>query len=154
MTGLQIIPMQKEHLPALAELEKLCFSLPWSEKALEEELNNPSALFLTAVLSGKVVGYIGSHMILDEGAITNVAVDPEMRRQGIGAALLSALIENGKQKNLSFFTLEVRVSNTPAIRLYEKMGFENQGKRRNAYEFPLEDGFVMTRFLRSDREKV
>lgn len=140
--------MREEHLTALAALEKVCFSEPWSAQSLREELDNPAALFLVAKReTGEVLGYVGCQTVLDEGYITNVAADPAARRQGVGRALVAALLEHARVRGLSFVTLEVRVSNAPAIALYEQAGFRPVGTRRNYYSAPCEDALLMTRDL-------
>lgn len=136
----------KRHVAKAAQLERQCFSAPWSEQALREELDNEHALFLAAVdeTSGETVGYIGCHVILDEGYIANVAVSPAMRKQGVGSALVCALLERAQQRGASFVTLEVRASNTPAIQLYQKWGFVSVGTRKGFYDKPKEDALLMT----------
>ncbi len=143
-----IKPMEEAHLAALARLEKACFSEPWSEQALREELHNPAALFLVAQgEGGEVLGYVGCHTVLDEGYITNVAAAPSMRRKGIGKALVAALVDRACARALAFVTLEVRMSNAPAIALYTQAGFHPVGTRKNYYSAPREDALLMTRDL-------
>ena len=140
----RLVPMTAELIPAIAEIEQLCFSQPWSENALHEELFNDSACFITAVTDdGDVVGYAGLHCVLDEGYIDNVAVRPEYRRQGVAGELLGAFLRFGQAK-LAFLTLEVRASNSPAIALYQKYGFREVGRRKNYYTAPVEDAILMT----------
>ena len=107
----EIVPMSREHIPQIAQLEKLCFSAPWSEAMLEEELFNPQASFLVAEdEEGRVVGYAGLHVVLDEGYIDNVAVEPDARKHGVASVLLDVFCRYGAA-NLAFLTLEVRASN-------------------------------------------
>ena len=141
----QILPMSEEHIKAIAEIEKECFSDPWSEDALRSELSNEGACFLTAIRNGEVAGYMGMHMVLDECYIANVAVKPSYRRQGISEALLYTAEKTARDKNCSFISLEVRVSNTPAINLYKKRGYISQGERKNFYAHPTENALIMTR---------
>ncbi len=143
---LQIEPFAAQHVAAAARLEEQCFDAPWSEAALAEELDNEHALFLAAVdeESGQLAGYLGCHLVVDEGYIANVAVSPTFRRSGIGSALVCALIERAKERGASFLTLEVRVSNRAAIGLYEKLGFQSVGVRRGFYDKPKEDALLMT----------
>ena len=129
----------------MAELEKLCFPLPWSLQAVQAELKNPIALYIGAFVEGKLAGYAGMQVILDEGYITNVAAAPEMRRRGIADSLMTALMTAAEERKLSFVTLEVRESNTPAQNLYRKHGFSAVGKRKNYYDKPKEDAVLMTR---------
>lgn len=140
-----IVPMDRSHLSQIAALEKECFSQPWSEAALEEELYNPQASFIVAEDGeGGVLGYAGLQVILDEGYIANIAVEPPARRHGVASALLDVFCRFG-QANLAFLTLEVRASNQAAIALYEKYGFREAGRRKNYYTAPKEDGIIMTR---------
>ena len=142
----RIVPMTADHLDEVAELERICFSAPWSRNMLAEELNNAlSALLVALDDSGRVVGYAGVQVILDEGYITNVAVRPECRRQGIAGKLLDVFLNFAEGNRLAFLTLEVRASNEAAIILYGRHGFRGVGRRRNYYEHPREDAIIMTR---------
>lgn len=141
-----IVPMAERHLAALAEIEKACFHAPWSESMLREELGK--GLFLVAERDGQAVGYVGCQTVLDEGYITNVAVSPDCRRQGIGRALIAALVSRARAQDLAFVTLEARASNAPAIALYEGAGFGRVGARKNFYTAPTEDAVLMTLFLK------
>lgn len=140
----KLTPMTEEHIPQVAALERACFSHPWSEDSLRSELWNDSAVIIVAEgEDGSVLGYAGLQTVLDEGYITNVAVDPQYRRQKIADELISAFVRFGQAK-LAFLTLEVRVSNAPAISLYAKHGFVEVGRRKNYYEDPKEDALLMT----------
>ncbi len=143
---MDIRPMVASDIPAVAALERACFSQPWSERVLEGEMKNPNSIFFVAEET-ELVGYIGMQHILDEGYLANVAVDSAYRRSGVGAALLQRLLAFAQQEKLAFITLEVRQSNQPAIRFYQKYGFEVVGRRRNFYESPTEDALLMTKFL-------
>ena len=137
--------MQQSHIDAVAALERACFSEPWSAAVLAEELDNLLSAFLVALDDNdKVVGYAGVQIILDEGYITNVAVRPECRRQGIAAKLLQVFLDFAKANKLAFLTLEVRASNYDAIALYGSRGFRSVGRRKNYYEHPKEDAIIMT----------
>ncbi|BFK87473.1 ribosomal protein S18-alanine N-acetyltransferase [Pseudoflavonifractor gallinarum] len=141
----QLVPMDRSHLEGIAELERTCFSHPWSVDMLAEELYNETASFLVAEgEDGSVLGYAGLHVVLDEGYIDNVAVDPAYRRQGIADALIDTFVRFGAAK-LAFLTLEVRAGNAPAIALYEKHGFYEVGRRKDYYDDPKEDAILMTR---------
>ena len=141
----QLVPMDRSHLAAVAALERLCFTTPWTEAMLEEELYNDTASFIVAQRAdGEVLGYAGLHVILDEGYIDNVAVRPEYRRQGVADRLLDVFCRFG-QAHLAFLTLEVRPSNTAAVALYEKHGFTEAGRRKNYYENPTEDALLLTK---------
>ena len=143
--NVRIVPMNADHLDEVAELERICFSVPWSRNMLAEELDNLLSAFLVALDDNdKVVGYAGVQVILDEGYITNVAVRPECRRQGIAAKLLQVFLDFAKANQLAFLTLEVRASNYDAIALYGSRGFRSVGRRKNYYEHPKEDAIIMT----------
>ena len=147
---MNIVVMQERHLAALAEIERACFHAPWSENMLREELGK--GIFLVAEQDGRTAGYVGCQTVLDEGYITNVAVSPDFRRQGIARALIEALLAKARENGLAFVTLEVRESNLAARRLYEKNGFEIVGKRKNYYEKPAEDAILMSKFFQKEAE--
>ena len=138
-----IVKMTIDHVPQVAQLEKICFCDPWSEKSIASELSNPLALWLVAEEDGVVVGYIGSQTVPPESDVMNVAVHPDHRRKGIAQALVTALWEALKEQGNERLTLEVRASNAPAIALYEKMGFTQVGLRRNYYRNPKEDACIL-----------
>ena len=135
----------EHHIPAVAALERQCFSTPWSEHDLRVQLS-PEHVFLVAEEAGAVKGYVGMRVVLDEGYISNIAVDPDCRRRGIATALLHELECRAAKLDLAFVTLEVRQSNLPARRLYEEHGFAVCGVLRKHYDNPREDGLVMTLF--------
>ena len=140
-----IVPMTSEHLDQVADIERLCFSDPWSRRMLSEHLENECAATLVAQgADGTVLGYAGLLVVLDEGYIDNIAVEEAARRHGVGDALLDVFCRFG-QAHLSFLTLEVRASNAPAIALYRKHGFQEAGRRKNYYQQPREDAIIMTR---------
>lgn len=147
INDIKIVPMDESHLKDLALLEKQCFSVPWSESALRAELSKENSRFFVAITKNEVSGYIGANNILGEVYIDNIAVFYNYREFGIGTALLKHLINASEKENCDFLTLEVRESNTPARRLYEKLGFENVGVRKNFYEKPREDGIIYTLYL-------
>lgn len=140
---LQIHDMQKEDLGQIAQIEKASFSMPWSEKSFEEALDNPNAFYVVAEEEGRVAGYCGAYLILDEADVNQVAVDSSRRNQGIGKKLMEALLERLEQAGASAVTLEVRKSNQAAIALYESLGFATEGIRKNFYEKPVEDALIM-----------
>ncbi len=147
----RIVPMNADHLDEVAELERICFSTPWSRNMLAEELDNALSAFLVALDdSGKVAGYAGLQVVLDEGYITNVAVRPECRRQGIAGKLLQVFLDFAQGNRLAFLTLEVRASNYDAIALYGSRGFRSMGRRKNYYEHPKEDAIIMTKEFNTD----
>lgn len=131
-------------MPRLAELERLCFSEPWSEDGLRAELGNETARFLVAEQNGQVAGYAGMHAVCGEGYIANIAVFPAYRGRGVGRALLQGLIAMARRGQYAFITLEVRAGNRPAISLYESEGFRTVGVRKGFYSHPKEDGLIMT----------
>lgn len=139
----KIIPMEQQHVAQVAELERICFSDPWSEKSVAEELVNPLSAWLVWVENGAVCGYVGSQTVLGETDMMNIAVSPEHRRMGIGEALIAALVEELKSRQSHCLSLEVRASNAPAIALYEKLGFIQVGRRRGYYRNPKEDALIL-----------
>ena len=142
----RIVPMTADLLDEVAELERICFSTPWSRNMLAEELDNALSAFLVALDdAGRVVGYAGLQVVLDEGYITNVAVRPECRRKGIAGKLLQVFLDFAQGNQLAFLTLEVRASNYDAIALYGSRGFRSVGRRKNYYEHPKEDAIIMTK---------
>ena len=145
---MDILPMTREHTAILAELEKLCFSRPWSREALLEELTNPVAVFFTAVEGSEILGYSGMHCAGGECYLDNLAVFPTHRRKGTAKALLRALEEEAKRRQGQFLSLEVRRSNANAIALYQSMGFQEVGRRKNFYTDPQEDALIFTKFFR------
>lgn len=150
---MEIVRMREEHTEILAELERQCFSKPWSQKALLDEVENPSACFLVAVADGRVAGYGGMHCVCGQCYLANLAVSPEYRRQGIGAALLAALEKEARSRGGEFLSLEVRPSNCQAIGLYTKLGFEEAGRRRDFYRDPREDALILTKRFERARHK-
>ena len=141
--------LKPEYAPQVAEIERKSFSLPWSEDAFMGELDNPLATYVVAVEDETVLGFAGVHIIAGEGYITNIAVRESARRRGIGKMLLERIIDICRDK-CTFVTLEVRKSNAPAILLYEKLGFETLGIRKNFYEKPTEDAVIMTLTFKDD----
>ncbi len=139
--------IEEKDVEQVSELEKKCFSVPWSYNSILKEVTNENSIFCVAESEGNIVGYGGMLIIIDEGDITNVAVDENYRRSGIGKNIMEFLIEEGIKKQLNSFTLEVRVGNIHAIRLYEKLGFVNEGIRRHFYEKPIEDAVIMWKRL-------
>ena len=147
--SVKIVPMTADHLEELEKLERICFSRPWSRKMLAEELENQCAAFLVAEdsVSGRVLGYAGLMVVADEGYITNVAVFPEYRRQGIAAQILQVFVQFAEANRLAFLTLEVRPSNAAAIALYQDFGLEEVGRRKNYYDLPKEDALILTKYF-------
>jgi len=150
-----VVPMTADHLDELERLERICFSRPWSRKMLAEELDNQCAAFLVAQepLTEKAVGYAGLLVMADEGYITNVAVFPEYRRRGVAEQLIAVFDSFARGNRLAFLTLEVRPSNTAAIALYQRFGFEEVGRRRNYYDLPKEDALILTKNYTYEEDK-
>ena len=147
--NIQMVPMQEQHIPALAQLERICFSQPWSENSLRSELHYKLAVFCVAEQNGQVLGYAGMQFVMGECYINNIAVFPQFRGMGIGTQLVQTLIEQAIQRNGIFISLEVRVSNQQAISIYRKLGFCEVGCRKNFYAAPVEDGLIMTKELKT-----
>ena len=138
-----ITKMNATHVPQVAELERICFADPWSEKSVASELDNQWALWLVAEEDDVVTGYIGSQTSIDETDVMNVAVHPDYRRRGIAEMLINALVTELKNRGSHALMLEVRASNAPAIALYEKLGFRQVGCRKNYYRNPKEDALIL-----------
>ena len=140
---MMIVKMNASHVPHIAQLEKLCFSDPWSENSIASELDNRLSFWLVAEQEGTVVGYVGSQTVLGETDMMNLAVHPDYRRMGIGELLVLELIKNLAEQGSHSLMLEVRASNSGAIALYEKLGFIQVGIRKNYYRNPREDAMIM-----------
>lgn len=141
---INIEKFSKEHLDDVYKIECTCFSHPWSKADLENQLGLDTSYFVVALDGETAVGYMGLQIFCGEGYVTNVAVLPEYRRQGIAQKLILKELEN----EMDFITLEVRKSNAPAINLYQKMGFENVGIRPRFYTAPDEDAVIMTKNIK------
>lgn len=146
--------LKPQYVPQVAEIEKSCFSTPWSEDAFWGEVSNPVATYFVATEGDLVLGFAGVHIILGEGYITNIAVREDARRRGIGRVLLSKVIDLCREKGCFFLTLEVRESNCAAKRLYESCGFETIGRRKGFYEKPTEDAIIMTLFFKGENNEA
>lgn len=135
--------MREEDLRQVAEIEKEIFSIPWSEKSFSDSLNSDNTLYVVAEKDDRITGYCGMYFVLNEGNITNVAVASQCRRQGSAVSMLGYILKLAKEKGITDVTLEVRETNAPAISLYEQLGFEEAGIRKNFYEKPVENALVM-----------
>lgn len=144
---LEITSMTADHAAAAAELEKVCFQDPWSERMILDELENPLSLWLAALDGGTVAGYIGSQSVQGEADVMNLAVSPAYRRRGIGRALLRGLADALHAKGVAALLLEVRPSNEAAVSLYRSEGFVQVGRRKNYYFHPREDALILRREL-------
>lgn len=140
---MRYILMENAHVEAIAALEKLCFNDPWSVNSIASELSNPLSCWIVAMDGETLVGYVGSQSVLGWADMMNLAVHPDYRRQHIAEKLVESLIIQLKQNQVTCLTLEVRVSNMPAIGLYEKMGFSAVGRRPGYYHNPREDALIL-----------
>ena len=144
LNDLTIRRLCEEDLDQTAALESNCFSAPWKRKDFEDALKNTSTyLFFGAFDGERLAGQAGLVMTPPEADITNVAVDEAYRRQGIAAGILTKLMAAGRELGIEDYTLEVRAGNKPAISLYEKLGFLEEGRRKNFYTKPDEDAVIM-----------
>jgi len=135
--------MQVADALSVSEIEQEIFSRPWSYQGFVDSLNLGNTIFLVAEEEGRILGYIGMYLAMDEGEITNVAVMKQERQRGIGGMLLKEIKKEAERRAIARIVLEVRVSNDSAIRLYEREGFQNCGVRKNFYELPREDAYIM-----------
>jgi ribosomal-protein-alanine N-acetyltransferase len=142
--------MREDDLAAVREIERRSFSNPWSDNTFRGEIQNTSVSFPMVVVrrpGEEVVGYIVYWRIRDDVQVNNVAVDPGCRGLGLGEAMVRYVIARSREAAATFITLEVRQSNTPALTLYRKLGFEIMGTRKNYYTKPDEDAYVMALVL-------
>ncbi|ADQ03880.1 ribosomal-protein-alanine acetyltransferase [Caldicellulosiruptor owensensis OL] len=147
MTKGVIRRMTEKDIDMVHEIEILSFSVPWSKESFIDEIKNKNAIYYVYEEDSKVWGFAGMHHIVDEGHITNIAVHPQKRGQGIGRLLLSALISYAKENGLVGLTLEVRSKNYVAISLYKSLGFIQEGIRKNYYSDPPDDAIIMWLWL-------
>jgi len=148
--NLIVVPMAEKHIKAVEEMEQACFPTPWTEDGLRAELTSDTAVFRVALLDGVPAGYGGMHFVCGEGYIDNIAVLPAMRQRGIGTIIVESLINFTETHNGIFVSLEVRESNAPAITLYTKLGFQENGRRRGFYTKPPEDALILTKSFSSN----
>ena len=135
--------MTAADVDGVAAVEAATFPTPWSRDAFESEMRNVAARYLVAEKDGKIIGYAGAWIILDESHITNIAVLKEERGQGIGRALTAGLLQYLSNLGAAYATLEVRKSNEVAQNLYKSLGFIKLGVRKRYYEDNGEDAFIM-----------
>lgn len=133
----------ESHISAVLEIEQQSNNSAWSERSFRNELDHPHGIFLCAFVEGKVVGYGGVWLVIDEAHVTTLAIDPAFRRQGIGARLIAELLTRARDRGMECATLEVRASNVAAIKLYEKIGFVAASVRKGYYPDNKEDALVM-----------
>lgn len=149
-----IVKMTKKHINEVAQIEKECFKTPWSKKSFEKELStNKHAIYVVAVEENKVIGYGGMWHVINEGHITNIAVSKSHQRKGIGTLILEALMKIAFEKEMIGLTLEVRVNNEAAKKLYKNFGFKEEGIRKEYYSDTLEDALIMWKYL-IDENKI
>lgn len=143
----QVMPMTKKDIDEVLQLERLCFHVPWSREAFRMEIEkNQCAKYYIVRDNNHLIGYGGMWLILDEAHITNIAVHPDHRRQGVGRLIMETLMKEAAGLNMERMTLEVRVSNKAAIALYKSLGFEEGGIRKKYYSNNLEDALIMWNF--------
>lgn len=140
---LRFEPLSDAHIARVVEIEAVSNGAPWSERSFRSELTSPQSVFRVAIESGRVVGYAGLWLIVDEAHITTVAVDPEMRRKGIGRHVVVEILKLAQEAGMLCATLEVRAGNAAALALYEKLGFERVAIRKGYYPDNKEDAVVM-----------
>ena len=143
--NIEIRNLQDSDIEALSAIEAASFSMPWSADDFRDLLSRNYCFYLVALVDGCIAGCAGLTDICNEGNIDNVVVAEEFRGQGVGTMLLRELILRGEERGIQAFTLEVRVSNAPAIHVYEKLGFVSEGIRPRFYEKPVEDAMIMWR---------
>lgn len=136
-------PMRRADIAQIAEIEQRSYAVPWHENAYATELTNPNAVYLVARLDGRVVGYAGMWVIMDEGHITTIAVDPRHRGRKIGERLMHGMLEEAIHKGATRATLEVREHNVVAQNLYRKYGFRVAAVRKNYYTDNQENAVIM-----------
>lgn len=144
--NIELLTMEESHILSVVEISKVSFPIPWSEQSFRNELTNTFATYIVAKKDDKIIGYGGMWIIIDEGHITNIAVLPEYRKQGVGDAILSKLISLCNEKRVKAMTLEVRESNIAAHKLYEKHGFKTEGIRPRYYEDNGEAALLMWKY--------
>ena len=140
---LQIREMEAADVEAASRLESKAFSMPWSARDFLEMVEADYANYYVAETEGRIIGCCGIRNIAGEGEITNVVVEDTYRNQGIGRKMMQHMLDKAAKQNITVCTLEVRVSNAPAIRLYESLGFQGEGVRPRFYEKPTEDALIM-----------
>lgn len=144
---MQIRPMTKEDCVQVAQIEASSFSVPWSLNAFTETVEKENFRYFVAEEEGEILGYCGFLFVLDEAEIPNVCVKESARCRGIGKEMMTVLIEEAKKLGMAMLYLEVRESNTPARALYQRLGFEENGVRKNFYEHPVEHAVLMSKTL-------
>jgi [ribosomal protein S18]-alanine N-acetyltransferase len=135
--------MQPADLPRVVEIERACFGERWTLASFQNELANSASTYFVATVDGEIVGYAGYWLILEESHVTTIGVDPRHQRKGYGELLMLDLIEHAAQHGAKWITLEVRLSNIGAQKMYEKFGFTSLGRRKGYYQDNNEDALIM-----------
>ena len=135
--------MTADDISQVAEIERQIFSIPWSEKAFKDSMESDNTIYIVAKENNNVAGYAGMYLSFEEGNITNVAVNPLSRRKGIGEKIVRDILNKAYEKGVRDVFLEVRETNSAAIALYEKIGFKEEGIRKNFYDKPRENALIM-----------
>lgn len=136
-------PLSDEDLDVISKIEECSFSMPWKKEDFKELIESNDSHYLVIEVDGQVIGTAGYTYNGFEGYINNVVIDEAFRGRGFSKTLMEALLAEGRARNINEYTLEVRVSNLPAVKLYESLGFVSEGVRKNFYERPTEDAYVM-----------
>ena len=140
---IEVRDLRKEDLDAVCAIEESSFSMPWKREDFQGLIDSDNSIYLVILADGRVAGAAGYTFNGFDGYINNVVIDVDRRGQGLGKVLMKELLTVGRKNGVPEFTLEVRLSNTPAIKLYESLGFKSEGVRKNFYERPVEDALVM-----------
>ena len=135
--------MTVDDIAQVAEIERQIFSIPWSEKAFRDSMESDNTIYIVTKENDNVAGYAGMYLSFEEGNITNVAVNPLSRRKGIGEKIVRDILNRAYEKGVRDVFLEVRETNSVAIALYEKIGFKEEGIRKNFYDKPRENALIM-----------
>ena len=139
----QIRRMQEADLPRVVDIERECFGERWTLASFQNELANSASTYFVAIEGEQIVGYAGYWLILEEAHVTTIGVDPAFQRRGLGELLMLDLIEHAAQHGARWVTLEVRLSNIGAQKMYEKFGFTSLGRRKGYYQDNREDALIM-----------
>ena len=135
--------MTEADIEAVSKIEEECFSMPWKPDDFREMIVRDNMTYVVLLVDGEIAGGAGIREVVGDGEITNVAITGKHRGKGYSKLMLEKLLEKGRELGCDAFTLEVRVSNEPAIRLYKSVGFESAGVRPGFYEHPVEDALIM-----------
>lgn len=150
---MQIVPMEMSHIDQVVEIEEQCFAISWTKADFIREINeNKLAIYFVAIYNDKVAGYAGMWHVVTEGHITNIAVLPEYQGQGIGDALVQALLATAEEREMIGVTLEVKIGNSKAQKLYVKYGFRSEGIRKRYYEDTGEDAIIMWKYFNLENQ--